>query len=503
MRLGTRLLLPLLGAVAAVMTIYAVWAVRQREVTLTAEAHRETHAYAIALGLAMESAFRDPYLRDVQEIIDRLSRERTIYGVLVYDFEGDVLLLSDPLTPDDAALPGPLREVLATGVPASLERTIDGEAVYSVLRPIHDPLGKVLGAFEVAQPLSFLRAEIASTRQRFLLNTLTLLLAITFVTLALVRSLVARPVERFVAGARALARGELGHRVGADPGARELRDLAEEFNRMAGHLEAARYRLVREGEERILLERRLRETEKLAAAGNIAAGLAHEIGAPLHVIRGRAEMLLRRNTVPQAERRNLRIIVEQIERITRIVQNLLDFTRRREPRIETVDVAALVRDVAEFLDGEFDRSGVTFSWEGPPALYLRGDANLLHQVFINLFVNALQALEHSRDERHVVVRARIGRDPAPGAAGMTAILEVEDSGPGIQPELLDGVFEPFFTTKASGDGTGLGLAVARSIIEEHGGHITAVDRAATGTGTGGALFRIVLPATTAPAPAHA
>ncbi len=490
MRLSTRLLLPLLAAVSAVMLVYAFWAVRQREATLTQEARTETRAYARSLGLAIEAAFRDPVRKDAQEIIDRLSREETVYAVLVYDVDGTPEYLSAPLQAGDAASREAILRVLASGEPAEFERDIAGVHVFSVVRPLEDVLGKVIGAFEVTQPLSFLQAEIARTRQRFLLNTATLLVAVTGVMLLLLRRLVSRPLARLITGARALGAGELGHRVSADPGPTELEQLAQEFNRMADRLQAAHAGLVREAEERVQLERRLRETEKLAAVGNIAAGLAHEIGAPLHVIRGRAELMLRRDTLGVAEQRNLKIIVEQIARITQIVRNLLDFARRREPSMETVDVCDVLRGVVELMEPELDRNRIAFAWEGATSAWVRGDRNLFNQVFINLVVNAIQALGQREADRRLTLS--VAEDQRAG----TVVLEVRDNGPGIPTDLAATVFEPFVTTKASGEGTGLGLAVARTIVEDHGGRIEVHD----GDG-GGAVFRVALPVSQAPATA--
>ncbi|MCI0436155.1 MAG: ATP-binding protein, partial [Gemmatimonadetes bacterium] len=254
----------------------------------------------------------------------------------------------------------------------------------------------------------------------------------------------------------------------------------------------------------VALERRLHETEKLAAVGNLAAGLAHEIAAPLHVIRGRAEMLLKREPRTDEEQRNLRIIVEQIGRITVIVRNLLDFARPREPRIEPMDACAVVRGVAEFLDWEMQRAGVSFELDGPPAAWVRGDANLLHQVFINLLLNAMNAMERDgmapAPERRITVRIP-GRDGAGNDGGAAATdpatgflsIDVEDTGTGIAPEHIHAIFEPFFTTRHKGSGTGLGLAVARSIVEEQGGAIEAGNRTDGSGAILGARFRIQLP----------
>lgn len=501
MKLSTRLLLPLLGAVAAVMLAYSLWSVRQREQTLAAEVRSETRAYGVALGLAIESAYRDPYRKDVQEIIDRLSRERTVYGVLIYDVDGEPVFLSHALSPTDAAPADVVERVLATGEPASYERLIQDVQVHAVLLPINDPLGKTLGAFEVTQSLSFLATEIGRTRQRFLLNTATLLLAITLLILLLLRRLVERPLSRLLAAVHALERGEMEHRILPDPGATELSQLAGEFNRMAERLQVAREATVREADERLDLERRLRETEKLAAVGNIAAGLAHEVGAPLHVIRGRAELLLRRRNLDEAERRNLRIIVDQIARITQIVRSLLDFARRRETRMDWLDAGLVLRGVVEFLDPELERTGVELVWEGASSAALRGDPNLLHQVFMNLIVNAMQAFDARQPKRRITVRILPTlAERLPGEGPL--VVEIQDNGPGIPESLLEDLFEPFFTTKASGEGTGLGLAVARSIIEEHGGTITATNMMGP-SGPEGALFRITLPGAASGEAVHA
>lgn len=495
MRLSTRLLLPLVATVVTVMTAYAAWSLRQRETTLASQDRRETRAYATALGVALEGAFRDPERRDVQETIDRISREPNIYGVAVYGPTGELLYLSGPLEGAQADPLDRIVQALSSGDTTSLTRvSATGESVFSVVRPIQDAAGNVVGGFEVLQPLDFLESEKTRTRVRFLLNTLTLLATLTGLLLLLVRRFVAVPLERLVRGVRALEAGDLTYRVPADPGGGELAEVAREFNRMADRLEEARSELLREGDDRLALERRLRDTEKLAAVGNLAAGVAHEIAAPLHVIQGRAELLLRRETLDEAEARNLAIIREQIRRITSIVQNLLEFARRREPRVTRLDLHETVAGVAEFLEGEFARAGITLVRQG--AVEVEGDGELLFQVFVNLFLNSVHALEDHPGER--IIRVSMRRVEESGGPddegpdlpgdGPRVRVEVEDSGPGIPPGRRDEVFEPFFTTKAAGGGTGLGLPIVRSILSEHGGRIDLVEGH-----RGGARVRLVLP----------
>jgi signal transduction histidine kinase len=239
----------------------------------------------------------------------------------------------------------------------------------------------------------------------------------------------------------------------------------------------------------------------MAAVGNLAAGLAHEIAAPLHVIRGRAEQLLRQADLPQAQRRHLGIIIEQIDRITFIVRNLLDFARRREPLLAHVALKPVLASVAEFLEAEFARRDVAFTLEVEDGVRAVADVQLLHQVLLNLLMNALQALESTDDGARVAVRAQASDED-----GVTrVVIDVHDTGTGIPDDVLMNIFDPFFTTRGHASGTGLGLAIARSIVEEHGGTIIAVNHAPDDAEFGGrgALFRVVLPAASATEPAHA
>jgi signal transduction histidine kinase len=483
-------------AVSAVMTLAAGWSLAERQRTLVADGRRETRAYAVALGLALEPAFRDPDRTDVQQLIDRISREPKIYGVLVYDAAGRPLFASAPVRLADSLPSARVRAVVASGSETAMRRRIGEREVYALLRPVLDGRDRVVGAFEVAQPLSFIARERVRITLRFVASTLLLLTAVTVLLHWLVRRLIAEPLTRLVDGVRALGRGELDYRLSEDFAGVELRELAWEFNRMAGHLADAQRRLLSETGERVELERRLRQTEKLAAVGRLAAGLAHEIGAPLHVIRGRAETMLRREAEPVAHRRNLGIIVEQIGRITLIVRNLLEFSRRREPLVQDVDLAAVTERVLELLEGEFARAAIRVVRRGDPPPPVRGDPHLLHQVVLNVVLNAVQALESVQGEREL--RIRFGAAALAGVhAGETveaALLEVEDNGPGIPGDVLPQIFEPFFTTRIGGQGTGLGLAVASGIVEEHGGRLEAASAGAEDGSRPGAVFRLLLPA---------
>jgi signal transduction histidine kinase len=477
--------------VSLVMTLAATWSLVERQRTQTAQGRRETRAYALALRLALEPAFRDPDRSRVQQIIDRISHEPKIYGVLVYDARGRPLFASAPVRLADSLPSARVRQVLASGRTAGVQRSIGEQEVYSVLEPVREDGARAAGVLEVVQPRSFLSRERARITLRFVTSTTLLLLAVTVLIHGLVRRLVARPLTRLVDGVRALGRGELSYRIREEFPGLELTELAQEFNRMAGHLAEAQQRLVAEAEERVELERKLRQTEKLAAVGHLAAGLAHEIGAPLHVIRGRAETLIRREAEPEVRRRHLGIIVEQIGRITLIVRNLLELSQRREPVAQETGLAALAERVLELLDAELARARIRVERDYAVPGTVMGDSQLLHQVVLNLLLNAIQALETVEGERWLAVRTEPAALPgaAPGETVEAVALVVEDSGPGIPEDLLPQIFDPFFTTKPPGEGSGLGLAVATGIAVEHGGRIEAANR----RGAPGAVFRVVIP----------
>ena len=485
MRVSTRVLVSLLPTVAVIMSVYGGWALNEREDTLVAEAQRETHAYASALARAFETGLRSVDRAQIQGVIDQVSREPTVYGIIVYDSTGRRLFTSDPMHAPGSADPADLHRVFRTGRPVALQREIDDQPVFSVLRAIRSPNGRVSGAIEVAQPLAPVDAAKALVRRRYLLNTLTLLAAVTLVTLWLVGRNVGKPLKTFAKAVRAVGRGELGHRIPDAEGTGELAELAREFNAMSDNLATARTALLKQAEERVALERRLRESEKLAAIGTLATGVAHDIAAPLNVIAGRAEMLRRREVEPAERERFLRIITQQTGRITTIVRSLLNFARRRQAQVVPVDVAAVVDGVAESFEPDLARAGVALERAEPRPLVALGDPDLLHQVLANLVLNALQALD-AAEERRIVVRG--GRVSAAG--GDLVHVDVSDTGPGVPVELREQVFSPFFTTKPRG--TGLGLSLARTMVEEQGGRIELLSN-----GARGATFRVSLPAAAA------
>lgn len=223
--------------------------------------------------------------------------------------------------------------------------------------------------------------------------------------------------------------------------------------------------------ERSELERKLMQADKLSSIGLLAAGVAHEVNTPLAVISSYAQMLAKQVSGDDAKSKLLEKIAKQTFRASEIVNSLLNFSRVSHTEYEEVDVNRVVRETASLIEHQLKKSAVRVQLEldesmGP----IRGNAGKLQQVFLNLFLNARDAMDGGGT---LTVRS--------AADGELARLQVEDTGSGIAAENLTRIYDPFFTTKGARKGTGLGLAVTYGIVKEHGGHIEADSRPGQGT----------------------
>jgi PAS domain S-box-containing protein len=225
----------------------------------------------------------------------------------------------------------------------------------------------------------------------------------------------------------------------------------------------------------------LHQSEKLAALGSLLAGVSHELNNPLAAIVGQAEMLEEdsRGTVFESRAKK---ISAAADRCARIVQTFLAMARRREPQRQPIDPNSLVSAALQLAEYGLRSAGITVVSECDPHLPpIEGDRDQLHQVLINLIINAQQALEESEAlDKNLVIRTGLGDEGR-------VVIEVIDNGPGVPQDLACRIFEPFFTTKPQGTGTGIGLSFSHGIVESHGGTLTVLPR------HGGATFRIEFP----------
>jgi two-component system, NtrC family, sensor kinase len=344
-----------------------------------------------------------------------------------------------------------------------------------------------------------------------------------------------KPLNELVACVESISEGAYETRLPvADT--RELARLGLAVSHMAHRLLADRQTLadnIRSLDEtnRLLTEARdaMIQAEKMASVGRLGAGIAHEVGNPLSAILGYLGLLARREDYPSRE---LVLAAErEARRIDRIVRGLLDYARPREAAIQQVDVESVIADTVDLVrtQGHFAHAILDVDVGG--TLFVEGDPYQLQQIFVNLLVNAADAVADQADARiGIMARRRPARpaplhrparrkgDPAgvdyshrrrlavparfrtgdpPSETGDVIAIDVIDNGPGLPQELIDQIFEPFVTTKEPGKGTGLGLALCVRLIEGMGGTISGAN-----TEAGGAIFTVVLPAVDA-APAVA
>ena len=266
-------------------------------------------------------------------------------------------------------------------------------------------------------------------------------------------------------------------------------DQVETLLRIENLLHTRQLYLALEAQKRSLEETvrdrtaKLVQSEKVAAMGSLLAGVAHELNNPLTVIVGSAQLLRLFANDPDAVARRVDSIEAAAERCVRIVRNFLSLARQRPPERADVRLHDVVQGAVELLAYELRMDNIEVAVDLPDNLpTLSADPHQLHQVLVNLITNAHQAMRHGPQPRWISFTAH--HDASRGRVR----LEVTDTGPGIAQALQAKIFEPFFTTKPTGEGTGLGLALCRSTIEEHGGTIELDSKLGSGS-----RFTIELP----------
>ena len=391
--------------------------------------------------------------------------------VVIRDAAGQVVARSPAATPAvDAAGAAGAAAVAGGASWWQTATTVPGLGTLAVsVAPLPAPAGAPLGSVQVTVP---------TDRAAAVLRGLTVVLTIAFATAVglalaggppLVR-LGLRPLRDLAGVSRRLAGGDLAARAPVPPSRDEVAELARTFNEMAARLEAA-----------------------FAAQRAFVADASHELRTPLTALGGRLAVVARALDGDPAEaRRQVDAMRRDVARMTRLVGDLLQLARLdaaggADLLLAPVDLAAVARDVYEQSRALPAAAGRTVRLDAPGPVPVRGDAARLHQVLLNLVVNAMQ---HAPAGGHVDLTVR----GAPGATGAApgATVVVADDGPGVPPEALPHLFDRFYRGGSArggdGGGAGLGLAIARAIVAAHGGTL----RAENGAG-GGARFTVALP----------
>ena len=427
----------------------------------------------------------DVTLPDVYEL---LASNRDLVGFALISPSGRVLFESPEVRPaadDRTKIPAiegiaRLSEKEATAV--TLELPGSGR-ILDVIAPAFGPTGEHVLSVRYLFSYRSMDERLQAMRRQFLRIAL-MSIAFSLCFVALVARRITRPIQELTLGARAVARGDLGTRIETH-GSDEIGILADAFNEMATSLSHSQRELTTKNtalleanNELLRVQEQMMRAERLAAIGQLAAGISHEIDNPVGIILGYAELL--REDLPAGDPRieDVQAIIDECKRCRRITGGLLGLARSVPSLRESVSLVTLTEETLASLRPHKLFRDLEIIFSAPEnSLRIAADGDQLRQVLVNLFLNAAQAM---KGRGRLSVKADLMED--------TAVLTVLDTGPGIPGELRETIFDPFFSTKAKGEGTGLGLSVCRKLVEDHGGRITAGE--APG---GGAAFRVEIP----------
>lgn len=493
MRIATKLTLLLLVAVAVVMAGYGYMRAQEEQQRLTDEIQQEVRLLANAIKLAVEHALRDRQPQDIQDLLAAMVRDpNPVDRIRVFDRRlEDIGGAATEQAATTLVPQGELEEVLRTGKSiVRLEVDRSRPAVYALL-PLRLQRGGTVGVLEVVHVADRVQRQIQEAKRDLIIRIGLLSLTIALVIWLTVRISISHPVVKLVRAALALGRGNLAQRI--DIRRRdEIGQLAAAFNRMAEHLQAAHGEIMAGTQARLELERQVQQAQKLAAVGRLASEVAHEIGTPLNIISGRAEMIQKGLQALQALSPNVDTILHQIERIGGIMRQLLEYARPKRPAIRPVAAGPIFNRTVELLEPVARQRQVRVEVQVPEGLRpLLADPDQLQQVLLNLVTNALDATspggqvrlaasEHDRSLTAETADTRPGvRRGEPDEPCLN--LLVADTGGGMPRQRLEQIFEPFFSTKERAGGTGLGLPIVEDIVLAHRGAIEV--RSAEGAGT--------------------
>jgi signal transduction histidine kinase len=482
-RLGLRLKFFLYSnsLIAVTMALVTFLGVRHEEASRYEAIQARARSVTEALSIPITDALMYQELGVVSEtglidniITEMLGRNRDLLRyVIVADPSGRAThsnkweLLGRPFP---RALP---REAMGRHALTERQTTSWGEPVVEV-RTTLNVSTRFWGTLAVGFSLQPIGLEVQAVAARLILVALALMLGNSILTAIYVETLI-RPILGLHGTMQQAAGGASGLRAEEIP-RDEVGDLGKAFNGMMEELERARER------EKARLAQ-LAHTEKMAAIGSLATGVAHEVNNPLAGILTCLEMVRTNPNDMGLRRRYLDLVEDGIKRIGRTVTSLLDFSRPRPMELAPTVVNDWLRHVAELVDYQLRRSHVAVAFDLDPAdPVVIADRFQIEQVLLNLVLNAIQAMGSGGV---LTLRSRVAEE--------VIAIEVSDTGEGIPAENLKRIFDPFFTTRMVGQGTGLGLSVTDSIVAAHGGRIEVESRPGAGS-----TFRVLLPQGAAP-----
>lgn len=393
-----------------------------------------------------------------------LARRSKVFTTFIVDYKGNTLAHTDPQKVIRHKPVKWVSEIKDLQGQRSHGRTLEyvQDGVEMVGGLAQTEFSSLLAGVQIPKAAAYLTA-------RELLNNLifvSLALLVVSAALGLFGSrLITRPLDRLTNATKEVAKGKFDIKVESSS-RDEISDLSLSFNQMATELDSREKAL--KGAQAALVQ-----SEKMAAFGQLGAGIAHEIKNPLAGILGLTQLSLRKAAEDDPVYKNLTIIEKETNRCTTIIQNLLKFARQEKVAFEPVNINQVAQDAAAIVEHQLEMHKVKLKKNFASSLpMISGNANQIQQVLLNLMINAQQAMEGSPGE---VTVTTLSLDSS------HVQVQISDNGSGIPEDVQAKIFEPFFTTKEVGKGTGLGLSVSYGIIKEHKGEIKVESSPEKGT----------------------
>jgi two-component system, NtrC family, sensor kinase len=483
-----------------------------------------------------ESSLNDPGTKkQIQDFVQIYLRNKPYHDLLIIDQNSKIISSKRKQLIDSYYSDQPLKNSIQTGqFSTEVEKSKTFYATHYKKMTIYSPIwihGKIVGGIQIEIPLGDVTIHLLESQKIILISiVLDAIVLIIFGSYLLSRSLV-KPLKDLVRLTQKISEGDFSTKIEVTS-KNEIGQLVGSFNRMIEKLKENRESLETYLESLESANKQLKEaqeelirTEKLASIGRFAAGVAHEVGNPLGAILGYTSILRKEGIGREDSEDYMKRIEREIERINKIVRELLDFARPSKFEIREVEVNKIIESTLSLLSYQKNFKSIQTQLDLQSDLPLiKGDESQLSQVFINIILNAIDAMPNGgslqiQTKGHVIEYLNADRsqrihpprrrsDPMesdyshlrkhyPFFAGLTRFsrgdrlvkVGITDTGSGIKKEDLENIFDPFFTTKAPDKGTGLGLSISLKIIESLGGEIRVESEVGKGT-----TFEIYFPA---------
>lgn len=463
-------IVPLLIAMAA-----ATWfGLRTVEQVVEARLQEDVQLVARAIRLPVSYSLERERFGGVSQALQSVFHIGRVYGAYVYDAKGRRIAAVGAVEPERRE--DDLQEVLEGGKRKGEYEEIEGRSVYSYFVPLFDTSGRNNGLLQITRKKSDIEDYIHMLRGRGIFIIAGTGLFISVLVLFGFYKAAGRYFTELIQSMSRVQEGERSHRAKID-GPREIASLAQSLNDMLDSVDRSESEIEQRRKAQRDLENRLRQSEKMAALGQLAGGVAHELGAPLSLIDGKAQRCLRDADLSASHENSLYDIRRQVSRMNDIVRQLLDFGKGSMGQKRWIKVDKLAESSVLTVRKEIGDKVTFFTKGTKPSPFVYVDPLRFEQALINLLRNAAQTGKAGR----VSIRWEM-------AENRQVVLTVEDDGPGIGEDIKPRIFEPFFSVHKDVKNAGLGLSVVHGIIREHEGSINVFD-----SELGGAGFRIVIP----------